>query len=128
MIFVHVRNPYSSFCQDKTLPFQRQIEAKQKDLAPWTAKVNAKQSEVDLGESERAMLAEKATGAQAAVDEAVSTLEKLRADRAFKENELADLNRERKNLDKQVKEGGAKLAVRLCSIDAMVKTLELHSL
>ena len=57
------------------------------------------------------MLAEKATGAQAAVDEAVSALEKLRADRSSKESEIAVLNRERKNLEKQVKEGEAKLAV-----------------
>lgn len=105
---------------DKTLPFQRQIEAKQNDLAPWTAKINVKQSEVDLAASERSMLAEKASGAQSAVDEAVSALEKLRADRVSKENELADLSRQRKVLEKQVKEAEAKLAVRLYSKDVII--------
>ena len=96
---------------DKTLPFQRQIESKQKDLAPWTTKINAKQSAVDLAESERSMLSEKAAGAQLAVNEAVSALERLRADRSSRENELADLSRERRNLERQVKEGETRLAV-----------------
>ncbi|KAF8324062.1 RecF/RecN/SMC protein [Clavulina sp. PMI_390] len=95
--------------KDKTLPFQREIEAKQKDLAPWTAKINAKQAEFDLAESERAMLTEKATGAQAAVDEAEAALEQLRSDRESKSKEIAQLNKERKNLLQQIKEAEGNL-------------------
>jgi len=50
----------------------------------------------------------------------VSALEKLRADRVSKENELADLSRQRKVLEKQVKEAEAKLAVRLYSKDVII--------
>lgn len=99
--------------EDKTLPFQRQIETKQKELAPWTTKINSKQAEVDLAESERAMLAEKATGAQAAVDEATAALEKLQAEKENKERELSELNRERKTLQKQIKDGSTQLSVCL---------------
>jgi structural maintenance of chromosome 4 len=91
--------------------FQRQIEVKQKELAPWTAKVNTKQAEIDLAESERALLADKATGAQAAVDEAIQGLEKLKADKAVKEEELETLNVEREGLKKQIKAGESKFRV-----------------
>lgn len=57
------------------------------------------------------MLTEKATGAQAAVDEATSALEQLRTDRESKEAEVAQLTKERKTLQQKVKEGDAKLKV-----------------
>ncbi|KAF9515941.1 hypothetical protein BS47DRAFT_1391255 [Hydnum rufescens UP504] len=87
---------------------QESLKAKQKELAPWTAKVNIKQAEIDLAESERALLADKATGAQAAVDEAIQGLEKLKADKAVKEEELETLNVEREGLKKQIKAGESK--------------------
>ncbi|KAF8336456.1 uncharacterized protein EI90DRAFT_3119718 [Cantharellus anzutake] len=62
----------------KTEGFQRQIEAKQKELAPWMTKVTAKQAEIDVAENERALLAEKAAGAQNAVQDAIKDLEALR--------------------------------------------------
>lgn len=57
------------------------------------------------------MLAAKATSAQSAVDQATAALEKLQNDKEAKEQELAELNRERKSLQKQIKEGSSQLSV-----------------
>jgi len=39
-------------CVDKTQSFHDQIEVKQKELQPWTAKINVKQAEIDVATSE----------------------------------------------------------------------------
>lgn len=57
---------------------------KQKELQPWTAKINAKQAEIDLATSERDMLAKKAEASKAASQEAQEILEKLQADQETK--------------------------------------------
>ena len=36
---------------DKTQGFHDQIEVKQKELEPWTAKINSKQAEIDVATS-----------------------------------------------------------------------------
>lgn len=69
---------------DKTQVFHDQIEGRQKELQPWTAKINAKQAEIDLAASERDMLAKKAEAAKTASEEAQEALEKLRADHGAK--------------------------------------------
>ena len=69
---------------DKTQVFHDKIEVKQKELQPWTAKINAKQAEIDLATNERDMLAKKAEAAKAASKEAQDHLEQLRADNEAK--------------------------------------------
>jgi hypothetical protein len=57
------------------------------------------------------MLTEKANTAQNAVAEAATALEKLQSDKSLKEQELVEMNSERKGLVKQIKEAEAKLTV-----------------
>ena len=65
---------------DKTQVFHDQIQAKQKELQPWTAQINTKQAEIDVATSERDALAKKAQALQAASKEAGETLEALQED------------------------------------------------
>lgn len=65
-------------CSDKTQVFHDQIEAKQRELQPWTAKMNDKQAEVDVAVSERDTLAKKAEtllNARKAAQEALTALQ-----------------------------------------------------
>ena len=64
--------------------FHDQIEVKQKELQPWTAKINAKQAEVDVASSERDALAKKAESIKQAGKEALEALEKLQKDQSKK--------------------------------------------
>ncbi|KAJ7783053.1 RecF/RecN/SMC [Mycena metata] len=70
--------------KDKTQVFHDQIEAKQKDLQPWTTKINAKKAEVDVAKSEREALAKKAKAVQDAAEEASNTLEQLQTEQQAK--------------------------------------------
>ncbi|KAJ7497217.1 RecF/RecN/SMC [Mycena latifolia] len=70
--------------KDKTQVFHDQIEAKQKDLQPWTAKINAKKAEVDVANSERDALAKKAKAVEDAAEEASNSLQQLQADQQTK--------------------------------------------
>lgn len=74
----------ASTLQDKTQVFHDQIEVKQKELQPWTAKINTKQAEVDVASSERDALAKKAEAVKQASKEAQEALERLQADRETK--------------------------------------------
>jgi structural maintenance of chromosome 4 len=65
---------------DKTQVFHDQIQAKQKELQPWTAQINTKQAEIDVATSERDALSKKAQALQAANKEAKETLEALQED------------------------------------------------
>ena len=46
---------------DMTQVFNDKTEIKQKELAPWTEKINQKQAELDLATSERDVSAKKAS-------------------------------------------------------------------
>ncbi|KAJ7096401.1 RecF/RecN/SMC [Mycena epipterygia] len=70
--------------KDKTQVFHDQIEAKQKDLQPWTTKINAKKAEVDVATSEREALGKKAKAVQDAAEEAGVKLEQLQVDQEGK--------------------------------------------
>lgn len=76
--------PPSTTTSDKTQVYHDQIEVKQRELQPWTAKINKKQAELDVAKSERDMLAKKAEAAKAALDEAKSSLEQLQEDQKAK--------------------------------------------
>jgi structural maintenance of chromosome 4 len=62
---------------DKTDEFTSQIEALQRELEPWVAKINDRQSAADIAESEKKTLSGKAIAGQKAVDTAHSALEAL---------------------------------------------------
>lgn len=57
---------------------------KQKELQPWTTKINKKQAEIDIATSERDALAKKATLAKEAMKDAESSLEALQGDQQTK--------------------------------------------
>ena len=65
---------------DKTQVFHDQIEVKQKELQPWTARINSKQSEIDVAMSERDTLANKVAAVKTQNEEAQEALSKLRAE------------------------------------------------
>jgi hypothetical protein len=69
---------------DKTQVFHDQIEAKQKELQPWKAKINAKQAEIDVATSERDALAQKAEDLKKQLEEAQQTFETLKTDQQAK--------------------------------------------
>ena len=69
---------------DKTQVFHEQIEAKQKELQPWTAKINIKQAAIDVATSERDALAKKATGLKDAVTQAEGQLTQLQEEQEGK--------------------------------------------
>jgi structural maintenance of chromosome 4 len=69
---------------DKTQVFHEQIEAKQKELQPWTAKINIKQAAIDVATSERDTLAKKATGLKDAVKQAEGQLTELQVEQEGK--------------------------------------------
>ncbi|KAI6136025.1 hypothetical protein F5141DRAFT_4647 [Pisolithus sp. B1] len=77
--------------KDKTQVFHDQIEVKQKELEPWTAKINAKRASVDVATSEREALMRKVTGLEDAVKDAEVDLETRQANLEEKLNSLQDL-------------------------------------
>jgi structural maintenance of chromosome 4 len=116
---------------DKTQVFHDQIEVKQKELQPWTAKINSQQAEIDVASSERNALAKKAEAVKAACQEAQESLRNLQADqeakvRAFalwvfrniddipllKTAELAKLRANKDNSQKDFRTAEKKLKVR----------------
>lgn len=77
--------------KDKTQVFHDQIEIKQKELQPWTAKINAKKASIDVATSEREALLKKVTGLKDAVKDAEADLDTKRANLEEKLNSLQDL-------------------------------------
>ncbi|KAG0213303.1 hypothetical protein BGX33_002962 [Mortierella sp. NVP41] len=75
----------------KTEEFSQQIEVHQKELAPWTAKIVAKQSEVDMAQSEHDLLEQRAKNAQSIHQEAEAALEALKRSQSSKEAEILEL-------------------------------------
>lgn len=68
----------------KTRSFHDQIEVKQKELQPWTIKVNEKQAAIDLAKSERETLARKFEAVREAKEEAESTKIRLQSEKEAK--------------------------------------------
>ncbi|WVN86971.1 uncharacterized protein L203_102146 [Cryptococcus depauperatus CBS 7841] len=91
--------------KDKTAVFTTQIEAKQRELEPWTAKISEKQSAIDVAKSERDLLAEKATGIQAALNEAQSNLQALKDGTNNKQEEYSKLKKELTKIKKAISDG-----------------------
>jgi structural maintenance of chromosome 4 len=76
-------------CADKTQVFHDQIEVKQRELQPWTAKINSQQAEINVATSERDALAKKATAVKQACVEAQEYLDKLQTEQQAKVRTVA---------------------------------------
>ncbi len=85
---------------------------KQRELEPWTAKISEKQSAIDVATSERDLLAQKATGAQTALEEARANLKSLKEGDGSKQEEYEALEKEGAKVNKQVTESEGKIEVR----------------
>ncbi|KAF8844243.1 RecF/RecN/SMC protein [Paxillus ammoniavirescens] len=77
--------------KDKTQVFHDQIEAKQKELQPWTAKINTKKASIDVATSERDALVKKATALKESVKNAQDDFEEKQSAQQTKIKELEDL-------------------------------------
>lgn len=75
-----LRTPFA----DKTRSFHDEIEVKQKELQPWTIKVNEKQATIDLAKSERETLARKFEAVREAKEEAENTTTRLQGEKGAK--------------------------------------------
>ncbi|KAJ3715083.1 RecF/RecN/SMC N terminal domain-containing protein [Lentinula raphanica] len=84
--------------RDKTQKFYDQKEALQKDLQPWTAKINTKQTEIDVARGERDALVKKVESIQTALQEAEEHLEKVKSEQEDKVKQLADARSEKAEL------------------------------
>ena len=69
---------------DKTRSFHDQIEVKQKELQPWTIKINEKQADIDLAKSERETLARRFEVVREAKEEAENTKTQLQGEKETK--------------------------------------------
>ncbi|KIK68539.1 hypothetical protein GYMLUDRAFT_189741 [Collybiopsis luxurians FD-317 M1] len=85
--------------RDKTQKFYEQKEVLQKDLQPWTAKINTKQQEIDVARGERDALMGRVKAVQTDLEEAEEHLKKVTEDRKEKnelleeaKHEMAELN------------------------------------
>lgn len=95
--------------KDKTQEFTSKIESKQQELEPWTAKISEKQSAIVVAKSERDLLAQKATGMQAALVESKASLEALREGGGSKQEEYQGLKKEALRVGRQLGEYEQKL-------------------
>ncbi|KAJ3746755.1 RecF/RecN/SMC N terminal domain-containing protein [Lentinula detonsa] len=85
--------------RDKTQKFYDQKEALQKDLQPWTTKINTKQTEIDVARGERDALVRKVESIQTALQEAEEHLERVRSDQEEKVKLLAEAKSEKAELN-----------------------------
>ena len=90
---------------DKTDEFTEKIEAKQRELEPWTAKISEKQSAIDVAQSERDSLAEKAAAADAAMEDARANLKSLKQGDGSKQAEHDELKKEAVQVKKALASG-----------------------
>ncbi|BEI96156.1 hypothetical protein CcaverHIS631_0111050 [Cutaneotrichosporon cavernicola] len=80
--------------KDKTDVFTTKIEVKQRELQPWTAKISEKQSAIDVAQSERDLLAQKATSVQTALEEAEQNIQTIKEGDHAKRDEYKRLKKE----------------------------------
>ncbi|KLT44076.1 hypothetical protein CC85DRAFT_311309 [Cutaneotrichosporon oleaginosum] len=95
--------------KDKTDQFTTKIEAKQRELEPWTAKISEKQSAIDVAQSERDLLAQKATSAQTALEEAEQNIQAIKEGDQAKRGEYKRLKKEAVAAKQELADAEAKL-------------------
>src|SRR5436190_21766906 len=93
----------------KTQGFTDQIDKKQKSLEPWTAQVNEKQAAMALTQSELDLIREKELQSVKAVEEVQGKLKILVNDKATKELELKQSQKEIGTIEKQTSDALSQL-------------------
>ncbi|KAI8147562.1 hypothetical protein BJV82DRAFT_351738 [Fennellomyces sp. T-0311] len=88
----------------KTDGYMAEIEEHQKELAPWTEKVNKKKKDIDVRKAEKEILEEKLSSGAKAVQEAEKQLKKMEQTRASKHKESKSLPKQIKELEKEISE------------------------
>lgn len=83
----------------KTEVFTAQVDTLQAELQPWAAKVAEKRAEIDLVVNERDLLTERGESVRVGIEEAQATLERLTADAEAKQEILASLAAEKKEVE-----------------------------
>lgn len=103
----------------KTQVFHDQIEAKQKELAPWTTKINTLKGNLDVATGERDMLLAKVEQAREATRKAEENVQDLKRQRQDKQVETDDIKRDGASLAKEEKAERAKLAQLKASVEQL---------
>ena len=103
--------------KDKTDVFTNQIEVKQRELEPWTAKISEKQSAIDIATSERDLLVQKASSAQIALEEAQARLQQIKDGDEGKQTEFAALKKEKVKLERAVERAEARVQELAAQVD-----------
>lgn len=96
---------------DKTQVFHDQIEVKQRELQPWTAKIDAKQAEIDVASGERDALTKKAEAIKTASKDAQKNFDTLQAEHQAKLKELDQLKAEKVALNRAAQAAQKQLQV-----------------
>ncbi|KAK4542381.1 hypothetical protein LTR36_006838 [Oleoguttula mirabilis] len=86
----------------KTQGLSDQIAAKQKQLEPWNAKVNEKQSSMAVAQSELDILRERESAGATAVADVEAKIASLQEQREIKASELEDCKKQRKSAEKEI--------------------------
>lgn len=86
----------------KTQGLSDEIAAKQKQLAPWTAKINEKQSSIAVAQSELDMLRERENAGATAIADVEAKIIALEEQRDAKTAEIEACNKQRKAAEREV--------------------------
>ncbi|EFI28737.1 hypothetical protein CC1G_13763 [Coprinopsis cinerea okayama7 len=92
----------------KTAKFHKQIEQKQKELEPWTNKIDAKKTQLDVAQSERDTLVQRGEALKQAVAEAQETYKNLQEEQQEKLREQAECRTEKEKLKQLIAAATAK--------------------
>ncbi|CAG7853766.1 Structural maintenance of chromosomes protein 4 [Serendipita indica DSM 11827] len=88
--------------KDKTQVFTKQIEAKQRELQPWSAKLRHKEGEIKIAQNEQDSLKRKVEAVKTAGTEAKAALEALRTEKASKENDKNQVQQEKAEAQREL--------------------------
>ncbi|KAG9294199.1 hypothetical protein G9A89_021558 [Geosiphon pyriformis] len=93
----------------KTEVFSSQIEEKQKELVPWNEKINSKQSNIDVLQSEYDILKDKTQSIKAALEKSEQEILTLEETRKEKEHQIDTTRRQIENLENDIEKADASL-------------------
>ncbi|KAL1749299.1 RecF/RecN/SMC [Schizophyllum fasciatum] len=109
--------PFPDDLAGKTRKFTTEIEKKQKELQPWTEKINEKQAEINVATSERDALQKKARDHEEALQAAEDHLSELRSDQKVKADGLNETKAKRASVDGDIQEAGMRVEAARSSVD-----------
>lgn len=89
---------------DKTQGFTKEIEVKQRELQPWSAKIRQKQGEIDIARNEQEGLIKKVETAKNAGADAQSALDMLKSEQSTKDDQRSKVQQEKVAVTKEIQE------------------------